>query len=167
MRLLLFSAFICARALALPAARGNALRPGDLERTTGPKCCHCGQGKEGCWQDAGLGQDAENPLKKESCTDTCAEYGGNHGVLGYTKKHYTCATLAGHGNNVNSAVFHPTLAYVLASASGDNTAKLWNIPALTAAAVLKVCLCFASPPSRVGHLAPSVSRLFWSRVWQN
>ena len=111
MRLLAFSALICARALALPHARGNALRPGDLERTKGPKCCHCGQGKEGCWQDAALGQDAENPLKKESCTDTCAEYGGNLGVLGYTKKHYSCAALAGKGTWKGGATLNHLMLY--------------------------------------------------------
>jgi hypothetical protein len=111
---LLFSALICAHALALPAARGNALRPGDLERTDGPKCCHCGlkvlksrwptrpYSEWGCWKDAGFSwQDAKNPLKKESCRDTCAEHGGNHGVHGYTKRHFSCATLAGKDRSWN------------------------------------------------------------------
>ena len=37
------------------------------------------------------------------------------------------ATLTGHGDIVISVVFHPTLAATLASASADNTVKLWNI----------------------------------------
>jgi WD40 repeat protein len=38
----------------------------------------------------------------------------------------TCvATLAGHGDDINSVAFHPT-APLLATGSGDNTAKLWR-----------------------------------------
>ena len=96
-------ALICARALALPHTRGRSLEPGDLERglfSTWPKCCHCGEKtgrsmkESGCWKDAGLAQDAKNPLKKESCEETCADYGGNHGIFwpnGMRKVHISCA----------------------------------------------------------------------------
>ena len=97
-------ALICARALALPHTRGRSLEPGDLERglfSTWPKCCHCGpkesqnlMARLGCWKDADLAQDAKNPAKKESCKDTCAEHGGNHGIWWpnmMRKFHISCA----------------------------------------------------------------------------
>ena len=70
MRLLLF-ALICARA-SYCRPPGATVRPGSLEVTTGPKCCHCGQGKEGCWQDA-------NPRGKYRPTQEGVVHGASMG----------------------------------------------------------------------------------------
>ena len=76
-------AFVCARALALPAAPDTALTPPDLERTTGPKCCECNRGWHvaapagtHCKQQAAVKPNSRRPNKKESCKTTCAGYRG-------------------------------------------------------------------------------------------